>query len=276
MDDHELLRRYAEDGSEQAFRQLVERHCDIVYNVAMRRLQRPHLAQEVTHAVFVALAKKAGSIRAGTILPGWLFRATRFAAAKLQRDEERRQRREQEAAMLMHAESTDDSERVWETIAPKLDDELARLNDGERGAVLLRFFQNRTFKEVSESLGISEDAAKMRVSRALEKLRRRFVKRGIAVALPALATAFSAQAAGATASVPAGLAAAVARNGSATGASSALAQAVLRKLLWWKWKPFVVSGGTIALATSLAFFVSRQNKPAPPPPGAWPAWPAQR
>ena len=112
MDDHELLRRYADEASEDAFRQLVERHGGLVYSVAMRQLGHSHQAEDITHAVFVALAAKAGKLPSGTIVAGWLYRATRFAAAKLQRDEGRRSRREEEAVVMMRVNSAQDSEGV--------------------------------------------------------------------------------------------------------------------------------------------------------------------
>jgi len=276
MDDHELLRRYAEEASEDAFRRLVERHGGLVYSVAMRQLRRPHQAEEVTHAVFVALARKAGGLQAGTILAGWLFRATRFAAAKLQRGEERRQRREQEAAMMMDAGAGADSEKDWEQIVPVLDDELAGLSEKERGAVLLRFFQDRSFKEVAEVLGTSEDAAKMRVSRALDKLRRRFLKRGVVLSVTALAAVFGSQASAATAALPSGLAVSVTKAAVAKGASVALVQAILGKLAWWKWRPFVVSAGVVLITSSIGFLFLRGRNPAPTTPAAAPAWPARR
>lgn len=276
MDDHELLCRYSEEGSEDAFRELVERHGGLVFSVAMRQLQRSHQAQEVTQAVFVALARKAGTLRAGTVLPGWLFRATRYAAAKLQRDEERRQRREREAAMVMDAESASDSERIWEKITPLLNDALASLNDNERGAILLRFFEGHSFREVAESLGTSEDAAKMRVSRALEKLRRRFFKRGVALSVTALAAVFSGRAAAATTALPADLVASLSKSAVAKGVSSSLAQAVTRKLAWWKWKPFVVGVSVIVITGCVGLALLRATNSATANPAAPPAWPPPR
>ena len=99
MNDLELLRRYCETASEDAFRQLVDRHLGMVYAVALRQVRNPDWADEVAHAVFIALARKAGSLSERTVLAGWLYRATRFAAGKLLRDEERRARHEKEAAM---------------------------------------------------------------------------------------------------------------------------------------------------------------------------------
>jgi RNA polymerase sigma factor (sigma-70 family) len=276
MDDHELLRRYAEVNSEDAFRQLVQRHGGLVYSVAMRQLRRPHQAEEVTHAVFVALSRKARALPVGTILAGWLFRSTRFAAAKLQRDEERRQRHEQEAAMMMDSGAGSDTEMNWEQIVPVLDDELAGLSEKERGAVLLRFFQNRSFKDVGEELGTSEDAAKMRVSRALDKLRQRFLKRGVVLSATALAAVFGSQASAATAVLPSVLAASVTRAAVSKSVSVALAQAILRKLAWWKWKPIVVSASVVLITGSIALFLLRGRNPAPTTPAAAPAWPPRR
>ena len=120
MDD-KLLHRYAEEDSEDAFRKLVERHGGLVYGVALRQLGRTHQAEEVTHAVFEALARKAASLRSETVLAGWPFKATRFAASKLKRDEDRHQRREREAAMMMKVQSESGSEAAWEQIVPLLD-----------------------------------------------------------------------------------------------------------------------------------------------------------
>lgn len=173
---------------------------------------------------------------------------------------------------MMNIGSVPDSEKDWEQIAPVLDDELAGLSEKERGAVLLRFFQDRSFKEVGEALGTSEDAAKMRVSRALDKLRLRFLKRGVALSATALAAVFGSQASAATVALPSGLAVSVTKAAVAKGASVALAQVILGKLAWWKWKPVVVSAGVILIIGSIAFLLLRDRSPAP----TAPAWPAQR
>lgn len=276
MDDHELLRRYVGDGSEDAFRELVERHGGLVYGVALRQLRRPHQADEVAHAVFAALAKKAGSLSSSTVLAGWLFRATRFAAAKLQRDEERRARREQEAALIMNSHVNSGAETDWEQIVPWLDAELEALGDKDRSAVLLRFFEDRSFKEVGETLGASEDAAKMRVSRALDRLRERFLKRGVMLSATALAGAFGSSALAATTTAPPGLVTSVTKACLAKTASNALGEAVALKLEWWKWKPFVI-GASAVVALGIALLGGmRALNPPPPPAQKTPAWPVQR
>ena len=178
-DDLELLRNYAAQGSDDAFRSVLERHVGLVYWAALRQVRDPHLAQEVTQAVFVVLARKAGSLRTGTVLVGWLFRTTRFVAARALRDEQLRQRREQEAAQMEPCSTAADAS--WDEIAPALDEALAHLGETDRHAVLLRFFEEKEFKEVGHVLGNSEEGARKRVSRALEKLRGFLVRRGIAL-----------------------------------------------------------------------------------------------
>src|SRR3954466_3023420 len=129
VDDLTLLRVYGAEKSEEAFRTVVERYVALVYSAALRQTRDPHLAEEVTQAVFIVLARKAGSLRPGTILAGWLFRTTRFAAARAMRSEHRRRVREQEAAH-MNTETGEDN--AWEEIAPVLDEGLAKLGETER------------------------------------------------------------------------------------------------------------------------------------------------
>ena len=178
-DDLELLHAYAVDGSEDAFRTVLERYVGLVYSAALRQVRNPDLAQDVTQAVFVILARKAASLRSGTVLAGWLFRTTRFVAARAVRDEQRRQRREQEAALMQSCQSSTAPEASWDELASTLDEALAQLGEADRLAILLRFFEKRELKEVGFVLGRSEDAAKKRVSRALDKLRLFFVRRGV-------------------------------------------------------------------------------------------------
>jgi RNA polymerase sigma factor (sigma-70 family) len=192
MDDWQLLQAYAEQSSETAFAQLVERHLNHVYSVALRRVGDVQLAQDVTQAVFLVLARKAGALRQGTILSGWLFRTTRFTAANALRQEHRRQQRERLAMQDIEAESAPPT--VWEQIAPHLDEALASLAETDRHAVLLRFFEQKSLRDVAAALRTSEDAAQKRVARAIEKLRRFFSRRGLAVSAGTVLAAISTQA----------------------------------------------------------------------------------
>src|SRR6267378_7697431 len=136
MNDPELLRSYRETGSEEAFRALVEQHLGMVYAVALRQVRNPDWADEVAHAVFIALARKAGSLSERTVLAGWLYRATRFAAGKLLRDEERRSRHEKEAAVAHLTDcSADEGPISWTELGPLVFETLHVLSRKDRDAI---------------------------------------------------------------------------------------------------------------------------------------------
>src|SRR5688572_4956748 len=112
MCDRELLHEYVERRSEQAFAELVARHINLVYATALRRVRDSHLAEDVAQSVFILLARKAGSIREGEALAGWLYRATCFIAASAVRAERRRRDREAEAMKRVELHSS--SLATWE------------------------------------------------------------------------------------------------------------------------------------------------------------------
>ncbi|MGC9942738.1 MAG: sigma-70 family RNA polymerase sigma factor [Verrucomicrobiota bacterium] len=187
-DDHTLLRRYA-GGDESAFTALFERYVHLVYSAALRQARNPSHAEEITQAVFILLARKAKSLSPKTVLSGWLYQAARLTTASLIKRELRRQRREQE---LYLQTSTEPVTPLWEQISPLLDDAMGRLGEEDRNAIVLRFFENRTPQEAAAALKLNEVTARKRVSRALEKLRKLFFKRGIASTAETLAGAISA------------------------------------------------------------------------------------
>jgi len=182
MDDRQLLAAYARDRSETAFAELLGLHLNWVYSVALRQVGDPHLAEDVVQSVFVLLARKAPDLRPGTPLNGWLFRATGHVAAHARRTELRRKLRESTACtMITDASSPDASEQLWQQLAPHLDQAVAALSEADRSAVLLRFYEKMPLRTVGERLGISEEAAKKRVSRALERLRTFLNRRGVKI-----------------------------------------------------------------------------------------------
>lgn len=193
-DDGELLREFVRDGSEAAFAELVRRHIDLVYAAAIRVAGGDaQMAKDVVQLVFIDLARKAKSLPANVLLPGWLYRHACFTASKAVRTERRRMLRESIATNMNALEN--EQGPSWEMIVPHLDVELNRLSRLDRDAVALRFFKGQSFEAVGIGLGVSEDAAQMRVSRAVEKLRKALKKRGLLVTSGALVAGLSAEAA---------------------------------------------------------------------------------
>ena len=243
--DHELLRRYAETGDETSFAELVRRHVSLVYSAALRQVNGDaHLAQDVTQLVFADFARKAGALARHRVLVGWLFTSTRYAAAKLVRGAQRRRAREAEAELMqeiVHDERANAPD--WAKVQPVLDAALAELGETDRTAVLLRFFEGRDFAGVGARLGLSDNTARMRVERAMEKLRVALDRRGVTSTTAALALALGNQA---VVAAPAGLAATV--TGAALGSAAAVGSgaAVLTFMSMTKMQ-FGIAAAVIAL-----------------------------
>lgn len=237
-----LLREYATRHSEAAFEELVKRRIGFVYSAALRQVREPQLAEEVTQAVFVILAQKAGKISGKTILAGWLFRTTRFTALTQIRAVACRQRQEKEVQMQTEFQSAA-ADEIWNQMSPLLDEALAALGEKDRQAVLLRFFENKSLAEVGSSLGMGEDAARKRVGRALEKLHRYFNRRGISSTTAIIAGEISANSIQAAPAVLAKSVTAVAvAKGTAAGSSTlTLIKGALKLVAWPKAKTAVVA-----------------------------------
>ena len=186
-EDFELLRQYVERGSESAFADLVARHTDMVYSSAVRQVGRGGMADEVTQAVFILLMRKADRLPPGTVIGAWLFKATRYTSMNALRAQARRRRHEQEAAAMANTRNTPDV--GWARIAPMLDEAIARLSPTDRAAIVLRYLERRSLADVGATLGVSENAAHMRVQRATEKMRAFFQRRGMAMTATALGVA---------------------------------------------------------------------------------------
>src|SRR5437588_8588660 len=190
-DDGQVLQPYRRERSESAFGELVTRHIDLVYSAALRVAGGDrHLAEDVTQVVFMDLARKARGLPRDVLLAGWLHRHTSYTAAKAVRTERRRKTREQ-IAMEMRA-LDDNTESPWERIAPHLDEGLNQLSASDRDAIVLRFLKRQDLRAVGAALGISEDAAQKRVSRALDKLRGVLSRRGVALTVTGLASEMAA------------------------------------------------------------------------------------
>ena len=205
--DAELLRRYAAENAEEAFTELVRRHVDFVYAAALRQTRNPHRAEDVTQIVFTDLARKAARLARRDELVGWLHTSTRYAAIKVVRAEARREQREQASQMNDNLTNTAADTVDWERLRPVLDEALSKLNERDRTAILLRFFKGCTFAEVGTAAQLTEEAARKRVERALDKLHGLLGRRGVTSTTAALTVVLASQA---TAAAPIGLAASVA------------------------------------------------------------------
>jgi len=256
--DAQLLLDYAQTGSEDAFREIVRRHAGLVYSAALRQIGSSDFARDITQKVFTALALKAASLSKKlspeSSIAGWLYRATRFESQDLRRSELRRASREQNAMK----DAAHESEAVspdWEPLRPCLDQAMAELTDADRDAILLRFFQNQTLRDVGAALGVSDDAAQKRISRALERLRRSLSRSGAEITASALSVALTTHS---LRSVPSGLAqsisaAALNRAASATAlttTTNSIAMTTTQKAL---------IGTAFALLVGTGLYQVRQN-----------------
>ncbi len=223
--DQELLSRYSRHGEESAFTEIVRHQVDWVYSAACRIVVDPHLAEDITQTVFTTLARDSAAVvrrlQDGVPLSAWLHRTTRNVAAKTVRTEERRRTREHQ--FVMNPDTTTpagDEEALWNQIAPQLDAAIAELPDTDRDALLLRFFERHTAREIGSRLGIGEEAAQKRVARAMERLRGLLVSRGLTISVAGLTTAVATHA---VQSAPAGLASAVGLAALASGSAGTTA-----------------------------------------------------
>jgi RNA polymerase sigma factor (sigma-70 family) len=258
MDDTLLLRRYVHERADDAFAELVRRHVNLVYFAALRQCGgNATLAEEITQSVFTDLARKAAQLTHRPVLAGWLYTSTRYAAAKARRTEARRHAREQEAFAMQEItrnETDEGAAAEWERLRPAIDDALHTLDETDREAVLLRFFEGRAFAEIGAALRLSEDAARKRVGRALDKLAIVLAQRGVTSTSAALALALGQQVA---AAAPAGMAAsitgaALASSAAAGGKTGALAAAAAAGV-WSASKVAVIVASVIVTATALVF-----------------------
>ena len=269
--DMELAREYARRNSEPAFTEMVRRHINLVYSVALRYVGNPEDAQDVAQAVFIILAQKAAGLREKTVLTGWLYETTRFTAARLLRTRARRQAREQEAYMqsTLNAAETD---RAWRQLAPLLEDAMTRLTEKERALLALRFYENKTGAEAAAALGIREAAAHKRAARAVEKLRAFFARRGIGISAGVLIGAVSANSVQAA---PAALtktisAVAVAKGAAASGSILTLVKGTLKIMTYAKLKLALGISAAALLASGVVTVALSDGatKPAAAKPGS--------
>ncbi len=255
LNDIALLGEYSRSGSEEAFASLVTRHVNLVYSVALRHVRVPAHAEEIAQAVFVILARKARSLGHVQILEGWLHETTRLTALSFLRGERRRQVREQEAYMQSSLQTQNDA-ATWESFAPLLDKGLAQLNSKDRDALILRFFKDRTVREVAEAMGLKENAAQQRILRAVEKLRSYFSRHGVVVPAAVVTEAITAHSVQAA---PGALAHSITTFAAAKGAAASastltLIKGALKTMAWTK-SQSTIAASVIALSLAAPFLL---------------------
>ncbi len=251
-DSQQLLAEFVEHHSDAAFRELVTRYLDLVYSTALRILAgNTSLAEDISQAVFASLARKAPTLSSKVMLGGWLHQHTYYLATRMLRAECRRQHHEREAVEMKTL--MDDSNAHWRQLAPILDEAITELGGEDRAAILLRFFERRDFRSVGEAIGSSQDAARVRVNRALEKLRGLLARRGVTLSVGALGTLLAGEA---VAAAPAGLALAIstaALAGAAAVGGGGAALTLLKLMATTKLKAGLV-GLVLVGATTTALF----------------------
>lgn len=252
--DLQLLACYSRERGEEAFAELVRRHINLVYSAALRQVRSPQLAEEVAQSVFADLARNSGRLKPDTILTGWLYQVTRRTAVDVIRREARRQAREQIAC---ERNAMNAPEPNWSHIEPLLDEAVAGLDETDRTAVLLRYFENKSLREVGAQLGVSDDAAQKRVTRAVERLREHFLKRGVTPSAGLLAGAISAHAVHAA---PAGLVVTICSSTTLTGAAlTTTATLIASKAIAMTTLQKTVLGATIAVLAGTGMYQAHQG-----------------
>jgi uncharacterized protein (TIGR03435 family) len=257
-DDMSLLREYVQSNSEEAFAALVSRHVNLVYSVALRQVRDPHLAEEIAQAAFIILARKAALLNDRTILSGWLCRTTRFVSADALKIQRRRRHREQEAYLQSH--SNEPESDAWNEIAPLLESALGGLSEKDHDAIVLHFFDGKSMREVGAALGANEETAKKRVNRAVKKMQKFFLKRGVTSTTAVIAGALAAHSVQAAPVTLARSITAVAVTKGVTAGSSTLTliKTALKLMAWTNAKTAIVIGAGVLLAAGTTTLTVRE------------------
>ena len=255
MDDSRLLLDFVATGSQGAFAQIVRRHVDLVYATAYRHVRDAQLAEDITQAVFLLLARKAASIRHERVLAAWLLRATRYASLDAIKLRERRRNHEMEAGQLNESiakegSAATDAERA--ELLGMLDAALARLSEADRRVLVLRFYEKRSFPEIGAALATTDESARKRVARSIERLRAIFARRGSLIAIGGTVAILTAALGDCAKAAPPGLAVRAASSVASDGFAGTIASAVARRMLFTQLRLFVAATCASAVVCILA------------------------
>jgi RNA polymerase sigma factor (sigma-70 family) len=254
IEDRELLRQFVRDAARAALDELIRRHLGVVYSSALRQTGDRHLAEDVTQAVFLVLAEKGRTIRTPEAVGGWLLSVTHCAAVNAMKKRANERKHERLAARPEMIQAAADQ---WSQVGPLLDAELNRLAGKDRDAVVLRFFHDRSFVEIGAELGLSEEAARKRVVRALKRLRELLARRGVSVQEGALMTAIAANAAQPVPGHLLGSTIAATAHGAAATQTVSIAKGAMNMMAWAKAKMVGAITAAILLAALGGIFVAK-------------------
>lgn len=260
--DSELIRSYSENHCEDAFTEFVGRHIDMVYAAALRETRgNAALAEEITQSVFIELARKGGRLAGHPALAGWLYTCVRRMGANFLRAEKRRMRREIESHTMSELHAADSTESNWRQIQPVLDDAMHQLNEKDRTAVVLRFFEERSLRDIALALGLNENAAHVRVHRALEKLRHLLAKRGITSTAQGLAVSL---ATGAVVAAPKSLAVGITASALTVSTTTSSTVGILTLITMSKLKLIAIAALVAACFVTTTLLVRHRHPPPAP------------
>jgi len=268
--DSQLLRQFVDDHDEAAFTELVRRHMDLVYTVALRQANGDaHLAQDAAQAVFADLVRKAPALAKRETLAGWLHTSARFAAGNAVRSERRRRARE-EAAVLMQ-ENTVTADSNWEQLRPLLDESVGLLKEPDRDAIVLRYFEGKSHQEIGAMLGLSENLTSKRIERALEKLREHFSRRGLTISSAALTATMATNSVQAAPVGMAGKVSVLSMTGAGVALPGGVWSAAITTFFMNTLTKITLAAGAVTLLVFLWVNKSTQEQEVPSAPAASPA-----